>query len=72
MRRIEPKYTIGSLIEELKKLDQNLPVMMSRDQEGNGFSSFCDMGVYRYDFENDEIRDDDETEFDRRALVLWP
>lgn len=30
--------TVGDLIDQLEKLPQDLPVVMSQDAEGNGFS----------------------------------
>ena len=30
--------TVGDLIDKLEKLPQDLPVVMSQDAEGNGFS----------------------------------
>lgn len=68
----QPKYTVKSLIQALKKLDPTLPVMMSQDPEGNGFHPFYEMGVYKYDLNDHEIRDEDDTETTTKALVLWP
>lgn len=34
---------VSELIKELKKLPQDLPVVLSRDEEGNGFNGLVDI-----------------------------
>lgn len=67
-RRFEPKYTVESLIKELQKMDGKLPVVMSQDPEGNGYSPFYQMDVCNFDFDNYEIMEEDGD----KALVMWP
>ena len=80
--------TIGDLVAELLKLDQSLPIVMSRDAEGNGYSplSAWDVATYYPDVWNDgslstysgavDHPDDEPGEWKGRvgvkALVLWP
>lgn len=55
---------VSELIEELKKVDQNLLVVLSSDEEGNSFNN---LNVCQVDRVYDE---DDETW--QTAMVLWP
>lgn len=40
--------TIKELIEKLKDLPQDLPVIMSKDSEGNGYSPILDLDCLWY------------------------
>jgi hypothetical protein len=80
--------TIGELVTELLELDQSLPIVMSKDSEGNSYSPlFCwDVATYYPDVWSDESLstysgavdhpDDKPDEWKGRtgvkALVLWP
>jgi hypothetical protein len=80
--------TIGDLVAELLKLDQSLPIVMSHDAEGNGYSplSAWDVATYYPDVWDDKTLsaysgavdhpDDEPDEWEGRtgvkALVLWP
>lgn len=47
--------TVKELIEILQKEDPNKVVVMSRDPEGNGYSTLCDIdGNSRHDLETGE------------------
>jgi hypothetical protein len=43
--------TVGDLLAALAKLDPTLPIVISRDEEGNGFSPLADweLGTYAPD-----------------------
>lgn len=44
MIKIEKEeMTVSELIEELERMPQDLQVVMSQDEEGNGFSPFIDV-----------------------------
>jgi hypothetical protein len=80
--------TIGDLVAELLKLDQSLPIVISHDAEGNGYSPLrCwDVATYYPDVWSDKSlstysgavdhSDDGPDEWAGRtgvkALVLWP
>jgi len=77
--------TVGQLINELQALDPSLPVLQSRDPEGNGFHKFDEVGLHLIDptelaeywiesvTSEDEVRqyDDDPDEY-TKVVVLWP
>lgn len=79
--------TAGKLIELLKDFDPELPVMLSRDQEGNGFSPLDELGQSRFcidgysietgiDELTEELEEDGFSEEDvidgPKCIVLWP
>lgn len=72
--------TVGELIAELSKLDSALLVVQSKDEEGNGFSPFSDLGFGWYRAEttwHGEYYDDADDEYepvqgDVQAVCLWP
>ena len=78
--------TIKELIEQLLTLDQNRIVVMSRDQEGNGFKELCDIETAAYDSKSEEIGLESLTDKDRArgyseedvmedgvpAVIFWP
>ena len=41
--------TVEDLIKELKALDPNSQVVISKDAEGNGFSPLCELALGKYD-----------------------
>jgi len=62
------------LIEQLQKLDPEMPVVMSRDSEGNGFSPVCDVDLAWQDRDGDAYADEDYEEYKdelTRAIVIW-
>ena len=78
---------VSELIELLKKYDQDSEVIMSCDEEGNGFSPLSDISnqiyvpdsTYSGDIYQTELDDDIEEEEDIydgddgvKAIVLWP
>jgi hypothetical protein len=40
--------TVGQLVKELQELDQDLPVVLSSDPEGNGFHFLSEVGAPYY------------------------
>ena len=74
--------TVGQLKELLAELDDEMPVILSQDSEGNGFSPLVDVEPSWYIAETTYSGDrwwpeDDETEEDApsdamRAVLLWP
>ena len=75
---------VRELIEELKQLPQDVEVILSRDEEGNGFNPFSgdfSIGVYDPDGddwsqfttkENWEDDKDGEPYPGDNAVVMWP
>jgi hypothetical protein len=68
--------TVKDLIEELSQLDQDLPVIMSRDSEGNDYEDFSDADIMLLT-EDDAIHAEDDPwvsgeENVKPVLVLWP
>ena len=62
------------LIEQLQKLDPEMPVVMSRDSEGNGFSPVCDVELSWQDGDGEAYADEDYEEYKdelTRAIVIW-
>jgi hypothetical protein len=45
--------TVMELIKKLNDLPSDAVVIQSRDAEGNGFSPVADVGIGRYEAEND-------------------
>lgn len=70
--------TVGNLIKELEKLhDPDLIIVMSRDEEGNGFSPLCDFSIGQYTEESaysgDFLHDDGNwLDININAICLWP
>lgn len=77
--------TVSELLEGLKGVDPNTLVVLSRDEEGNGFSELADInpdyyykdGDIGYPKLTDELRDEGYSEEDvmhggKPAIVLWP
>lgn len=69
---------IKELIEELSKLDPELPVIVARDQEGNGFSELGCIEVSKYtedSYDQVEVHhpdDWDDNPESKACLVIWP
>jgi hypothetical protein len=66
--------TVKELIERLKSLPPDMPVVMAADPEGNSFDNCEDVGKSWFDENMDhcditDIEDDDEWE---EYVVLWP
>ena len=64
---------VKELINRLSKEDPNIEVMVSIDEEGNGFESLAEVGTYKY-FDG-EVYGDDDTEAPEECtpvIVLWP
>lgn len=40
--------TVGQMMDELKKCDRDDIIIMSKDEEGNNFSPYCDLSRMRY------------------------
>ena len=76
---------VHELIAQLQKLPQDLAVLMSRDEEGNGFRMFSgdiSVGVGQpgddgYDFTSRENWEEEPEEYDGpypgdNSILLWP
>ncbi len=65
--------TVADVIEELTQFDPLLPVVVSKDAEGNGFSNFDEATAEVYDFEDCEmVSDDGDGESPpKNVVVLW-
>jgi|WetSurSiteA1Bulk_404760.scaffolds.fasta_scaffold54559_3 hypothetical protein len=69
---------IKDLKEQIENLDDNLPVYVSRDEEGNGFKRLWDISPCLFNTEDEyPIHPDDEDKYKEgskiiRAVVLWP
>lgn len=70
---------VSELIEKLQELDPELKIYLSKDEEGNGFSTLVDVEesfFYTDDYESRPIHPDDLPEYDDyklfKAVVLWP
>lgn len=72
MRKIEPRFTVKTLIEHLKTFDQDLPVIVSRDPEGNGFNSLECLQVDWFDPEYREVCEDEKDGAAIKVLTVWP
>ena len=70
----DPK-TVGTLREALKGLPDDLPVILSRDEEGNGFNDLYYVEVSKY-IDGEPVHPDDVDSWDPKELidvvVLWP
>lgn len=71
--------TVGSLIEALKEYDESLIVVLSVDDEGNGYRGLSEGWLTPAEIEPDTrlwffedvyFEDDDSEEFESNALVL--
>lgn len=74
----EPE-TVGSLRSALADLPDNLPIYVSKDEEGNGFKNLYEVVVCKYRDDGDDghpVHPDDVEEYDAEdlidAVVLWP
>lgn len=71
----EDVMTVADLIDHLSDLDQEMPVVLSRDPEGNGFRYACnDLDIGKFDG-REFISDQDDDAFDDfggpPAVLLW-
>jgi len=73
------KYTtVAELIELLTKVDSDSIVLLSIDEEGNGFNPFSNnysTGIWNEkwrEFHDDEEANEDQRLDGRKAIVLWP
>jgi len=77
--------TVNELITELQELDGDLLVVVSQDEEGNGFNELVDIGVNnRYkdrqvgldhltpELEKQRFCEEDVMEDGVPCIVLWP
>jgi len=72
---------VKELIKQLKKLDQNFEVILSKDGEGNNYSPAADLVEVDYAPENtwsgdvyfeDYTEEDPDYIFEPNAVVLYP
>ena len=64
---------VAKLIKRLSKLDQQLEVLISRDEEGNGFNMLAEVQQCFYDPDDIEVyADEDREPWMKRAVILWP
>lgn len=59
--------TIKELIAILETLPEDLPILMSKDGEGNGYRKLSEYGV---SYENNAYNDDDENDIEVGLLKL--
>lgn len=67
--------TVGELVSKLSKLSPSLPVVMSKDAEGNSYSPYSDISVGKYCPDSTWSGDySEETEYDdyHECICLWP
>ena len=71
--------TVGELITELAELPDDMPVVLSRDSEGNEFRPLADVsnGVYEPDgvYSGNVLAEEDEDNASKnayKAVLLWP
>jgi len=65
---------VGQLIRDLKQFPPDVDVILSRDEEGNGFRELYQIEIYHAEDEgrgNFEI-EEPSTEKPANAVVLWP
>lgn len=64
---------VSDFIKKLEKMPQNYYVIVSKDEEGNGFNLFRDISVGYFDAEEYEFTDceEDKNGLDN-AICLWP
>lgn len=72
-------HTVGSLKAVLADLPDGLPVILSSDEEGNGFNPLYEAVTSKYieeDGEGHPVHPDDVDDYDSEeltdAVVLWP
>ena len=69
---------VSELREKLLLLPGDLPVILSKDAEGNGYNElYCLEVRYVADEDNEPVHPEDEEEYeceegDPKALYLWP
>lgn len=69
---------VRDLIKKLSALDPDLPVLLSEDEEGNGFLPLDEVeysGAIEWDYEWQVLHPNDEDEYTDelvRVVVLWP
>lgn len=64
-------YTVNDLREALANLDGSLPVILSADEEGNGFKHLYDISTnLKWDDDADYVSEEDD--FGSACVVLWP
>lgn len=70
------KYvTVSQLIEELKQVDGDRIIILSKDGEGNGFSPLEALELGDYEPENEwsgEPVEPDESGNSKKAVFVWP
>lgn len=65
--------TVQELIEELKKMDPEAIVIMSKDAEGNNFSPlYATSDKYFYQADTTYSGSISKTKEGKKAFVLWP
>jgi len=64
--------TVKELIAELKKLPNDLEVLLSSDEEGNGFGQLCDVDLSGKNGDGDPCHPDDVDDTMGQCVVLWP
>jgi hypothetical protein len=71
--------TVGTLRTLLVDLPDDVPIYLSKDEEGNGFKRLYDVDVCKYSddgYDGHPIHPDDLDEYDPEylidAVVLWP
>ena len=66
--------TVNELIDALEKLDGNVPIAVSRDSEGNGFSPLYQLSQESMEKQDKMGRmlDFSESKDSQVYLVLWP
>lgn len=67
---------VGELRQLLANLDQDMPVILSKDAEGNEFKHVADVETEYWDDEDREVIHPEDIEDHRElpplACVLWP
>lgn len=65
---------VRELVDRLLAMDQTLEIVVSRDEEGNGFRPLYAVMQSYLDHEGVPIHPDDFDNYDNpeRAVVLWP
>lgn len=69
--------TVGELIAQLRKLDPGLTVVLSEDEEGNGFSPLVELSAGWFIPADADYYDDDDEDYEPeeghvKAVALWP
>ena len=66
---------VKELIRRLSKENQDCEVLLSRDEEGNGFEPLVGIELCKYEKEYGEVYSDDDEEAPeecKTVIVLWP